>query len=207
MLLSVMQLQMFAKTGERRLVVEAPECLYDSAKRTASSPGSLKAQVEEGRFVIEGQGFLWQQTGSTNSMLTLSNQIRAVVQRAITNATGITTALPMVITSRRFEFDTARREAVFRDTVHAEDPEMELTCNVLTAAASTNSGTFNVLLAENQVSIVIKADQRTAHADRATYTRTNETMVLSGAVNWKDARSGLPFISSKSDWRRMATSR
>src|ERR1044071_3653831 len=31
-LLSVMQLQMFTVTGERKLVVDAPECLYDPAK-------------------------------------------------------------------------------------------------------------------------------------------------------------------------------
>lgn len=185
MLLTGMQLQMFAKTGERRLAVEAPECLYDPAKRTASSAGPLKARVDEGAFVIEGQGFLWQQTGASNAMLTLSNQIRSVVQRVTTNAAGATSASPMTITSRRFEFDTARLQAVFRGEVHAEDAEIALHCGVLTASASAASGTFDTLVAEDQVALAGKADDLTANADRASYSRTNETMTLTGAVNWR----------------------
>ncbi len=43
----------------------------------------------------------------------------------------------------------------------------------------------DALVAKDQVFVASKADGRTANADLATYTRTNETMVLSGAVNWK----------------------
>ena len=185
MLLTGMQLQMFAKTGERRLVVDAPECLYDPAKRTASSPGSLKAQIEEGRFAIEGQGFLWQPTHQTNWMLTLSNDIRSVVLRPTTNASGVTSTTPLVITSRHFEFDTARRRGVFRDDVHAEDPEFELRCGVLTASATDATNTFDSLVAEDQVFLAGKAEGLTATAALAVYSRTNETMTLSGAVKWK----------------------
>lgn len=185
MLLSEMKLQMFAKTGERLLEVEAPECLFDQIKRTASSPGKLKAQIDEGRFVIEGQGFRWQPTGQTNFFLTLSNQIHAVVQRTTTNAAGVTSSVPLAITSRRFEFDTTRRQGVFRDDVHAEDSAIELNCGWLTASASTEGGTFDALVAENQVSLTSKADGRSATANLAVYARTNETMFLSGGVNWK----------------------
>ena len=60
MLLSGMQLQMFAKTGERQLVVDAPECLYDPAKRTASfSPftsGSRAFATREGTAIRRTPG-------------------------------------------------------------------------------------------------------------------------------------------------------
>lgn len=183
-LLSGMQLQLFAKTGERRVLIEAPECLYDSVKRTANSAGRLKAQVDEGRFTIEGRGFLWQQTGPTNSLLTLSNDIRSVVQHARTNASGVVTS-SMMITSRRFEFDTARLLAEFRESVHADDPELELNCERLIASAAPGTGTFETIVAETQVTVASKADGRSATADRAVYTRTNETMRLTGGVTWK----------------------
>ena len=116
LLLSGMQLQMFGKAGEHKLVVDAPECLYDPTKRTASSAGKLKVQVEAGRLAIQGEGFLWRQAGQTNWTLTISNQVRCVVQRATTNATGVTAAVPMLITARQFEFDSRDTKACFGTT-------------------------------------------------------------------------------------------
>lgn len=180
-LLSGMKLQMFLKNGETELAVDAAECLYDSAKRIASSPGKLKVLVNEGRFVIEGEGFLWQQTQETNWTLTISNQVHATVQRPTTNAA---TSL-MTITSRQFAFDTFQREGVFRENVHAEDSEIELACAVLSATTSTNSGAPDTLKAERNVSVDSKTDELSARADLAFYSRTNETLVLTGNVSWK----------------------
>jgi lipopolysaccharide export system protein LptA len=184
-LLSGMQLRMFGPTGERKLVVEAPACLYDYVTRSASSPGRLKVQIEEGRLELEGTGFLWQQTEQTNSTLTISNQVHATVQHTMINPPGGATASVMVITSRQFEFVTAKHQAVFQDEVHAEDADIEFKCGRLTANASTDGGAFDALTAEGSVAITGKTDGLAAIAEHAFYARTNEMMALTGKVAWK----------------------
>ena len=58
-LITQMKLQTFRTNGEPEIVIEAPECVYDSAKRLASSPGRLRVETGDGRFFVEGEGFLW----------------------------------------------------------------------------------------------------------------------------------------------------
>jgi lipopolysaccharide export system protein LptA len=179
-----MQLQTFRVTGEREMVVTAPDCVYDSSKRTASSPGHLHLQTGDGRFSVEGEGFLWRGDEST---LTISNQVRSVIHRA-TNAPPDEARLPLVITSKEFEFDLPKYRGVYREQVHGDDPEMEFSCGVLTATGSTNSQTFEVLMAEQEVSLVSKKDGLRATGDRAVYTRADERMIMSGNTTWKQGR-------------------
>ena len=64
--------QTFHEDGKGELTVEAPQCIYDSGQRSISSPGPLHVSTADGKFAIEGEGFLWQQT---NSMLLVSNRV------------------------------------------------------------------------------------------------------------------------------------
>lgn len=180
-LLTDMKLRVFGKRGEPELSVDTPQCLYDSAKRFASSPGRLKVEVNEGRFVIEGEGFLWRQTQETNWTLIISNQVAATVPRPTTNDARAF----MTIAARRFAFDSAKHEAVFSEGVLAEDAESELKCEILTAATLPGSSTPDTLRLERRVSILSKVDQLSASADSAAYVRTNETFSLTGNVAWQ----------------------
>lgn len=74
--LKQLKLERFHETGECWMIVQSPECLYDSKQRTASSPGPLTVQTGDGRFSVEGVGFLWRET---NSSLTISNRVRTVI--------------------------------------------------------------------------------------------------------------------------------
>jgi hypothetical protein len=76
-LIKELKLEMYRENGEREVVVEAPECVYDSAQRVARSAGRLQVQTGDGRFLIEGEGFLWQQT---NSSLIISNRAHTIVR-------------------------------------------------------------------------------------------------------------------------------
>lgn len=78
-LVKQLKLETFRETGECEIIVEAPQCLYDSKKRLASSPGGLQVRTGDGRFMIEGEGFLWQQT---ESHLTISNCVHTVIRHA-----------------------------------------------------------------------------------------------------------------------------
>jgi hypothetical protein len=77
LIIKQLKLQTFALDGKPEIVVTAPECIYDTLGGTARSAGSLQLQTGDGKFRVEGEGFLWRQT---NSLLTISNQVRTVVE-------------------------------------------------------------------------------------------------------------------------------
>lgn len=182
--LTQVRLEMFRVTGETEMLITAPDCVYDPAKRTANSPGHLKVQTGDGRFSVEGDGFLWQGSDST---LSISNQVRSVINRS-TNAEPGDVRLPLIITARQFEFDMPNVRGVYRGEVHGDDPEMEFSCGTLTATGDTNTQAFEMLMAEEAVSFVGKKDGLRANGDKAVYTRANELMVMSGNTAWQQGR-------------------
>jgi hypothetical protein len=78
-LLAIKQLKLetFELNGKPEIVVNAPECTYDQLNGTASSPGRLQVQYQEGKIRVEGEGFLWRQS---DSHLTISNRPSTVLQ-------------------------------------------------------------------------------------------------------------------------------
>ena len=80
-LLIVKQLEVetFDLNGKPEIVVDAPECVYDTLKSVATSPGQLQVQYGDGKFRVEGEGFLWRQS---DSFLTISNRVRTVIEIA-----------------------------------------------------------------------------------------------------------------------------
>jgi hypothetical protein len=65
--------------GKLQMIAEAPECVYDRNSAVAHSPGALRIRSGDGQVRIEGKGFLWRQD---DSMLTISNQVQTVIQKA-----------------------------------------------------------------------------------------------------------------------------
>jgi hypothetical protein len=79
-----LKLEVFGLDGKLEWVVEAPECVYDTFKGVANSPGHLEVRTGDGKFHVEGEGFLWRQS---DSFLTISNNVRTVVEHgAIMNS-------------------------------------------------------------------------------------------------------------------------
>jgi len=77
LLIKQLKLEMFATNGQPQVVVNAPECVYDSANGTANSSGKLLLQNGDGKIRIEGEGFLWRQT---DEFLTISNSVRTTIE-------------------------------------------------------------------------------------------------------------------------------
>jgi hypothetical protein len=77
LLIKQLKLEMFATNGTPQVIVNAPECLYDSFKGTANSSGKLLLQNGDGKIRIEGEGFLWRQT---DEFLTISNSVRTTIE-------------------------------------------------------------------------------------------------------------------------------
>ena len=77
LLIKQLKLRIFDVTGRPEMIVTAPECLYDVQAAIAHSAGPLKLENGDGKFRVEGEGFLWRQT---NSFLTISNQVRTRIE-------------------------------------------------------------------------------------------------------------------------------
>jgi hypothetical protein len=71
-----LKVETFAKDGKPEALVQAPECVYAPLDGVASSAGKLELQTGDGKFHIEGEGFLWRQNESS---LTISNRVRTLV--------------------------------------------------------------------------------------------------------------------------------
>lgn len=72
-----LKLETFNVNGKAEMIVNAPECVYDTSNRVANSPGHLVAQTGDGKFHVEGDGFLWRQN---DSFLTISNHVYTVIK-------------------------------------------------------------------------------------------------------------------------------
>jgi len=75
-----LKLETFTVDGKPELIVRAPECVYDTFNHMASSPGHLKAQTGDGKFRVEGDGFVWRQS---DSFLTISNNVHTVIENTL----------------------------------------------------------------------------------------------------------------------------
>jgi len=80
LLIHRLKLETFDAAGKPEMVVEAPECVYDTYKRTASSAGHLQARSGDGEYRVEGDGFLWRQD---DSKLTISNNVRTRIEKTM----------------------------------------------------------------------------------------------------------------------------
>ena len=72
-----LKLETFDVNGKPEIIVNAPECVYDTLNGVASSPGHLQMQTGDGKFRVEGEGFLWRQN---DSFLTISNNVHTVIE-------------------------------------------------------------------------------------------------------------------------------
>src|SRR5882672_5299189 len=79
-LISQVKVQTWLANGEPELIIEAPECTHDSRNKVIYSPGPLSVHAADGRFSIEGEGFILFQT---NSFLLISNKVHTIVHPSV----------------------------------------------------------------------------------------------------------------------------
>ncbi len=130
-------LQTFRETGERQMVIEAPQCVQDSPQRTVSSSGPLRAQVAQGKFFIESERFLWQQT---NASLTISNRVHSIVHPDLLEAPSSSNTPPKAVAqpgrqieifSDQFDYATNSGLGVYRGHVRVAGTNLALAGGVL----------------------------------------------------------------------------
>jgi lipopolysaccharide transport protein LptA len=140
--------------------------------------------------------------------------------RAQTNADAAASSAtrpPTQIESVSADFDMTGRRAVYRGDVRVDDPQMKLTCALLTVDLPPDAGHPNHIVAETNVVIdSTDAKGQTMHAtsDKAVYDfniqngTTNETVTLTGNAKVENAQgwlTGEPIIWNRANNSLSAT--
>ena len=180
--------------GQVDLTAESPTCIYDLEKTLISSTSKLKVNAENGRYLLEGVGFLLEQT---NSVLMISNEVHSTIRNTERESTNLMeTAIDSVFCQFRMQTTNEDGQAIYRQSVHVKNPRMELTCENLTARIPRNPSSqaheqnqVRQILAQSNVVMDFKTtNSETIHAncDRAEYSviagnsPSNVIVVLSG---------------------------
>lgn len=183
---------------EKDLVVEAPQCLFDSKSNTATSPGDLSIRTADERFSIQGRGFHWQLGDSrSNSKLAISNAVHSLVRKRSISAkaltgTGAPPAASTTPSTNDFiritsdEFDYQADAAIFRGTVQVHDAEGDLSCGILRVNFGTGNAGVERIEAEQEV--VLQQGTTRAISEKAVYTvgQERETIEFTGHALWQE---------------------
>jgi lipopolysaccharide transport protein LptA len=124
---------------------------------------------------------------------------------------------PTLINSDSAEFDLTARRAIYHGNVRVDDPQMLLTCALLTADLPQPDGLVKHIVAETNV-VIYSVDEKgqTNHAtsDKAIYDFnvqngvTNETVTLTGNAKMENSQgtlTGEPIIWDRQKNRLTAT--
>src|SRR5882724_1758858 len=101
---------------------------------------------------------------------------------------GTSTNGPTTIKSRSCEIHLSSKMAIYREDVHVDDPQMKLTCELLTVEApGVSEGKFNRATAETNVVIdwIDAKGPNHATADKAVYTYTLTNIAVAPAIQWE----------------------
>jgi lipopolysaccharide transport protein LptA len=178
----------FRVNGEAELIVEAPQCLYDPGERTISSSGPLHAQTGDGKFSIEGEGFLGRQTNST---LLVSNRVHTIFHPELlgpqagssrTNAAA-ESAPGIDIYSDQFEYSEQSGLGVYQGNVRVAGTNLAATAGRLTIVLPVAEARLQSLTAEQNV--VVDYEKIHATGDRAFYSADTDLVQLSGQPTWR----------------------
>jgi hypothetical protein len=77
LIIKQLKLETFNLDGKLEFTIMAPECIYDTLKGVANSPGHLQVRTGDGKILTEGNGFLWRQS---DQKLTISNNVCSVIE-------------------------------------------------------------------------------------------------------------------------------
>ena len=151
----------FYRDGETFMEVASPYCFYDQKKRVANSDAPIQADMKG--VNLTGTGFVMDASGRTVHVLDESRVvIEDIMQQTGLDADTANSAVTNVteITSKQLFLNYDGKTARFVDSVHVQDPEMQL-----------DSGSLELRFSENNEIDWIEAlsDVRILHEGREAY--------------------------------------
>jgi lipopolysaccharide export system protein LptA len=183
-------LRTFSETNTPQIIVKIRECIYDTTTHSVNSAGPIEMQTADGKFTIEGTGFLWQQT---NSSLIISNNVHTMIQAALLQTAGTNQAKvsngpengPLFIDSGQFSYDgpSGSGRGIWRDHVLVTGTNLVLHSELLAAEVPMNEREVRSLFADTNVVI----DYMGVHATgkRMDYAPNDGSVRLSGPATWQ----------------------
>jgi lipopolysaccharide export system protein LptA len=173
----------FRVTGEGELAAKAPQCFYDPDRKTVSSSGPLHVETADGKFSIDGEGFLWRQTNST---LVVSNRVHTIIhpellgpQAAATRTnTPAEEAAGIDLFSDQFDYAELSGLGVYQGNVRVTGTNLNSTSDRLTLVMPVAERRLQSLTAETNV--VIDYEKIHATGERAFYSADTDLIQLSG---------------------------
>jgi lipopolysaccharide export system protein LptA len=203
--LGTMLLQHFDGYGRTNLIASSPDCTFNQAHKTVSSPAKLNVDADNGSLLLEGVGFF---CTFTNTALTLSNNVETRIREDFTTQVRTNKTRPsllnagagpgntnrvstnyITIFSDRMSFVLASNTVTYIDNVRVDTEQFAMTCQQLDGTRATNGALENIV-AQQDVVLFNKTDGSSAYGDQAIYRVEDgrETVVLLGErARWQDA--------------------
>ena len=201
-LAKILKIETFPETGDitkPEMVIEAPDCNFNTTNFTANSSGPLEMHSTDGKLRIDGRGFQWEKRG-TNSVLVISNEVHTTILRALVaaNATGATTApaaaanpggtnQTLEIFADSFSYDRGANLITYTGHVRGADDQIELQCATLVIRRNA-ANAIERLDADREVVIVRKGTDGRATGTHGVYTVSGgeRRLRLTGAPRYEE---------------------
>lgn len=185
------KVQTFRTNGAVELIIEAPECFYDETRKAINSPGPVHFWTADGRFSLQGVGFLWLQTNST---LYISNQVQTVVLPELieTGSTVASTNSPaqtnkgVTVLSDRFQYARDSGIGIYSGNVHAVGTNVNLKAksDVMEVLVPVSEHQLQTITMSEKVALDYEHIEATG--DKAVYTASTGIAKITGSPAWHD---------------------
>jgi lipopolysaccharide export system protein LptA len=192
------KLQMFS-TNTLQLVVTTSRCLYATNTdkiTTVRSPGSdpVLAKTADGKYSIEGIGFLFRQAQAEDSSFLISNAVHTLVRGSpvATNAAASRRSPPELeaedihVVSDQFSYSSQSGLAIYTNHVQVARTNLSLASGVLTLELPMNERQLRRILAERDVAVDY-TNGAVIHAtgQAALFQPDTDRIVMTGAPTWR----------------------
>ena len=194
------RLEIYRSDDQLDMIIEAPQCLFESQSKIASSTQKISVRTADEKFSIQGEGFRWNPADSPLADLQPGSRCDSQSDFGLSPPALKVAAPPAVGQGRPIlqtnldsieifsdQFDSHSEQAVFRGHVRAADSQMHLNCETLAIHRSA-SGTLERIVADRNVIMNNLQDQSRATCDQAVYTvnEQSDLLELSGNAAWQD---------------------
>ena len=171
----------FSATDEPEMFIDAERCLLDLRSNVAQSESKLSVRTADGRFSLQGSGWLWD---PRSSYLQISNQVVAVVEKSaietgLTNRLAASTNQPVRITSDFFQQEGDN--ASFIGSVHVQDGADTLRCSRLNLAFARQGGVQRIEAIQNVELVQAGTQVQSGHA---LYDLKENTLTITKNPRW-----------------------
>jgi lipopolysaccharide export system protein LptA len=194
------RLEFYRTNGAPEMTVEADQCVSDKIEQLVNSAEALRAWTADGKFLIEGVGFLFRQT---NKDLIISNRVHTIIlsellDTSTPNATSNTSASELreiEIFSDRFHGSVAEGVGVYTSRLRVTGTNLNVTGGILTVKfppggdSQRPSGIESLLIETNAV--MDFANENGAH---------KQVFHITGALAYYVASNGLFYVRGDPTW-------